>query len=151
MQDKAAAVTFGTEGAEWHWQDGGVVEVVQKTVTLALHDLTGFAGRCDALLFTAAGGAAPPNGLATLAPLRRGLARRRWLGLVRSPHPQHAGARRRAEQPAQQPPRGPRTPRVPRPPHARVLAYTARRAVWKAQETEKKVIAGHGERILCSL
>ena len=73
VDGKAVPVTFGTEGAEWHWQDGGVVEVAQKTVTLALHDLTGFAGRCDALLFTAADGAAPPNDLATLAPLRRKL------------------------------------------------------------------------------
>jgi hypothetical protein len=73
VDGKAVPVTFGTEGAEWHWQDGGVVEVGQKTVTLALHDLTGFAGRCDALLFTAADGAAPPNNLATLAPLRRKL------------------------------------------------------------------------------
>ena len=73
VDGQAVPVTFGTEGAEWHWQDGGVVEVAQKTVTLALHDLTGFAGRCDALLFTPADGAAPPNDLATLAPLRRKL------------------------------------------------------------------------------
>jgi hypothetical protein len=73
VDGKAVPVTFGTEGAEWHWQDGGVVAVAQKTVTLALHDLTGFAGRCDALLFTAADGAAPPNDPATLAPLRRTL------------------------------------------------------------------------------
>jgi hypothetical protein len=73
VNGKAAPVTFGTEGAEWHWQDGGVVEAAQKTVTLALHDLTGFAGRCDALLFTDADGAAPPNDFATLAPLRHKL------------------------------------------------------------------------------
>lgn len=73
VDGKAVDTTFGTEGAEWHWQDGGVVEVAQKTVMLALHDLTGFAGRCDALLFTAAGGAAPPNDLVTLTPLRRTL------------------------------------------------------------------------------
>ena len=73
VNGKAVPVTFGTEGAEWHWQDGGVVAVKQKIVTLALHDLTGFAGRCDALLFTADDGTAPPNDLATLAPLRRKL------------------------------------------------------------------------------
>ncbi len=65
--------TFGTEGSEWHWQDGGVVQVPQRSVTLALHDLTGFAGRCDALLFTDVEGAAPPNDPARLAPWRRAL------------------------------------------------------------------------------
>lgn len=64
--------TFGTEGSDWHWQDGGPVQIQQKSVTLALHDLTGFDGRCDALLFTS-GQAAPPNDLTTLALLRRKL------------------------------------------------------------------------------
>ena len=43
--------TFGTEGAQWHWQDGGNVEVSERRVKLALHDMTGFEGRCDAILF----------------------------------------------------------------------------------------------------
>ena len=46
------ATTFGTEGAKWHWQDGGTIAIKQPEVTLALHDLTGFEGRCDAILFT---------------------------------------------------------------------------------------------------
>lgn len=41
---------FGTKGAEWHWHDGGVVDV-EKSMTLGLHDLTGFEGRCEAVLF----------------------------------------------------------------------------------------------------
>ena len=73
IDGKAAPRTFGTEGAQWHWQDGGVVEVAQKTCALALHDLTGFEGRCDALLFTAPGATAPPNDPRVLAPLRRKL------------------------------------------------------------------------------
>jgi hypothetical protein len=72
LDGRPVATTFGTEGADWHWQDGGRVEIPQKSATLALHDLTGFAGRCDALFFTAAE-AAPPNDAATLAPLRRKL------------------------------------------------------------------------------
>ena len=36
--------TFGTEGAAWHWQDGGTVEIKKDRVKLALHDLTGFDG-----------------------------------------------------------------------------------------------------------
>jgi len=43
---------FGTEGAAWHWQSGGEVEIPQTKATLALHDLTGFEVRCDAICFT---------------------------------------------------------------------------------------------------
>jgi hypothetical protein len=44
VNGRRLATTFGTEGAEWHWQDGGVVEVTAET-RVALHDLTGFEGR----------------------------------------------------------------------------------------------------------
>jgi hypothetical protein len=81
VNGKAVAVTFGNEGVAWHWQDGGVVEVAGETAQIALHDLTGFAGRCDALLFSPESGTnPPPNDLATLAPLRRTL-----LGLRENP------------------------------------------------------------------
>jgi hypothetical protein len=52
VNGKPLATTFGTEGAEWHWQDGGTVDLPAGEVSLALHDLTGFDGRCDAILFT---------------------------------------------------------------------------------------------------
>ncbi len=58
---KPLAETFGTEGAEWHWQPGGKVSIDTKEVELALHDLTGFGGRCDAILFAKAPGYTPPN------------------------------------------------------------------------------------------
>ena len=38
------AETFGTKGAAWDWQDGGSFEAKGET-SLALRDLTGFAGR----------------------------------------------------------------------------------------------------------
>ncbi|WP_186774895.1 FAD-dependent oxidoreductase [Allorhodopirellula solitaria] len=44
--------TFGSEGAQWHWQDGGTVQIPDTSVDLALHDLTGFDGRCDAIYLT---------------------------------------------------------------------------------------------------
>ncbi len=44
--------TFGTESAVWHWQDGGMITIDSKDTSIALHDLTGFAGRCDAILFS---------------------------------------------------------------------------------------------------
>ena len=64
---------FGTEGADWHWQDGGQVEITQGPVRLALHDLIGFEGRCDALLFTTDPQLAPPNTEPQLAAFRREL------------------------------------------------------------------------------
>ena len=69
---KPLAATFGIEGAEWHWQDGGLVEVEPQT-QVALHDLTGFEGRCDALLFSPDAAFVPPNDLAGLAALRQRL------------------------------------------------------------------------------
>ena len=44
--------SFGTKGKDWFWHDGGTVEIKQTKVRLALHDLAGFDGRCDAILFT---------------------------------------------------------------------------------------------------
>ncbi len=70
LNGKALAATFGTEGAEWHWQDGGTVEVGAEA-TLALHDLTGFEGRCDAVLFCRDASFAPPNELGALTKFRR--------------------------------------------------------------------------------
>lgn len=76
VDGKVVPVTFGTEGLEWHWQDGGVVEIAGKTAQIALRDLTGFAGRCDALLFSPESAATPPpDDAATLAPLRSKLMR----------------------------------------------------------------------------
>ena len=50
IDGKAIGETFGTKGAEWHWHDGGTV-AVRSEATVALHDLTGFDGRCEAILF----------------------------------------------------------------------------------------------------
>lgn len=52
-------VTFGkdTTGA-WGWQPGGTVTISNLTARLELIDLSGFEGRCDALLFVPAEGAA---------------------------------------------------------------------------------------------
>lgn len=47
----ALETTFGTEGEKWHWQDGGEVEV-GESAKISLHDLTGFEGRCDAIVFS---------------------------------------------------------------------------------------------------
>jgi hypothetical protein len=62
--------TFGTEGAAWHWQDGGTCELAGEA-QIALHDLTGFEGRCDAVVFSGDLDFRPPNEPAELAKFRR--------------------------------------------------------------------------------
>ncbi|MEA3209820.1 MAG: hypothetical protein QOE70_2877 [Chthoniobacter sp.] len=61
VDGKPLSETFGTKSAEWFWHDGGTVEIANAETPLALHDLTGFDGRCDALFFTKDEKAAPPN------------------------------------------------------------------------------------------
>jgi hypothetical protein len=62
---------FGTEGAEWHWQDGGSVRIADTKARVSLDDLTGFEGRCDAILFTSDPDFTPPNEGEALAAFRR--------------------------------------------------------------------------------
>jgi len=73
LDGRCVETTFGTEGAKWHWQDGGTVEIRKARVTVALHDLTGFEGRCDAIAFCSDLKFKPPNDLKTMAPWRRKL------------------------------------------------------------------------------
>ncbi|KIY01074.1 uncharacterized protein Z520_02626 [Fonsecaea multimorphosa CBS 102226] len=42
---------FGANDLDWSWQFGGIVELPVGEIRLALHDLTGFCGRCDAIFF----------------------------------------------------------------------------------------------------
>lgn len=65
--------TFGTDGAEWHWQQGGKVEVQDTKVALRLDDLTGFEGRCDAVVLTTDPDAELPNKDPKMARWRREL------------------------------------------------------------------------------
>lgn len=62
--------TFGTTGQDWAWQSGGTVQLPAGKATLALHDLTGFDGRCDAIFLTTAS-EPPPNDSGVLSPWRR--------------------------------------------------------------------------------
>jgi hypothetical protein len=64
------AETFGTKGAEWGWQEGGAVTVPAGKVSVAIHDLTGFDGRCDCIAFTTES-SPPPNDSTVLAAWRR--------------------------------------------------------------------------------
>jgi hypothetical protein len=79
INGKPVATEFGTQGADWHWHAGGEVELPAGEVTLSLHDLTGFDGRCDAILFSNDPDFAPPTGEALAK------ARRDWLGFGAEP------------------------------------------------------------------
>jgi hypothetical protein len=71
INGRALKPTFGTVGAEWHWQEGGAVELPAGRVALALHDLTGFEGRCDAVLLTREPEFTPPNEEPAMGAFRR--------------------------------------------------------------------------------
>jgi hypothetical protein len=79
IEGKPLKAAFGTEGAAWHWQPGGTVRIPGRQAKIALHDLTGFEGRCDALLFSL-DELAPPNRDPEMAVFRR-----RLLGMPRRP------------------------------------------------------------------
>jgi hypothetical protein len=79
VNGKPLQETFGTTGADWNWQPGGSVEISDLQVQLALKDLTGFDGRCDAIFFTK-GTQPPPSGSDILPAWRRSA-----LGLAEEP------------------------------------------------------------------
>lgn len=76
VDGKALGETFGTKGADWFWHDGGIVNITKAEVDLALHDLTGFDGRCDAIVFTKDKGYTPPDDKKPMPSWRR-----KWLGV----------------------------------------------------------------------
>ena len=61
VNNKPLDTTFGTEGKSWHWQEGGTIRLKEGESELALHDLTGFEGRCDAILLTSDQKFLPPD------------------------------------------------------------------------------------------
>lgn len=58
--DVTLATEFGANGDAWSWQSAGKVALQKGDLSLVLHDLTGFEGRCDAI-FLSRGLAPPPN------------------------------------------------------------------------------------------
>ncbi len=70
VNDQPISQTFGTQGRDWFWHDGGKIQIDQLDVKISLHDLTGFEGRCDAILFSKSP-ESPPNDSAVLAKWRR--------------------------------------------------------------------------------
>lgn len=80
IDGKPVETTFGDSGAEWHWQDGGTVDITQADTEIALHDLTGFAGRCAGIFLTKDTNCVPPNDGEDLQKFRRN-----WHGYPETP------------------------------------------------------------------
>jgi hypothetical protein len=80
IDNETLDTVFGTEDAQWHWQDGGTIAITKNQVVLKLHDLTGFDGRCDAIVFSADSNFVPPNEGDSMEAFRR-----RLLGLSETP------------------------------------------------------------------
>ena len=55
LGDERLGTEFGANGKDWGWQSAGVVELDAGPLDVALHDLTGFDGRCDAIFLSRAG------------------------------------------------------------------------------------------------
>lgn len=73
---KTLKTVLGTSGKCWEWQCAGELVLKAGQTTLALHDLSGFEGRCDAIYLTADG---------DVPPAEPGAWRREKLGLKDEP------------------------------------------------------------------
>jgi hypothetical protein len=70
LNEKPLEILLGEKGAEWHWQDAGTVELAAGEQSIALRDLTGFNGRCDAIFLSDAPDFKPGGSLAEIQALR---------------------------------------------------------------------------------
>jgi hypothetical protein len=70
LGDRVVEPTFGRSGRPgWRWEDGGVHELAGE-VEVRLHDLSGYYGRCDAILLTTDLDYRPPVETEAIAELR---------------------------------------------------------------------------------
>nr|WKN37241.1 FAD-dependent oxidoreductase [Tunicatimonas sp. TK19036] len=81
LDDQPLETVFGASGSDvWQWYYGGETDIAQKETKLSIKDLTGFDGRCDALLFTTDDSYTPPQEPKVLMDFRRA-----QLGLTEQP------------------------------------------------------------------
>lgn len=79
VNGKKTGPVLGASGSEWLWQNAGKVNMTGKNATIALHDLTGFNGRVDAIYFTK-NNTPPPGEMKALAKFRK-----KQLGIPKKP------------------------------------------------------------------
>lgn len=65
--------TVGQTGNRWQWQKAGTARLKAGKTQLRLHDLTGFDGRCDAILLTTDGSLVPPDDASSQDAFRSGI------------------------------------------------------------------------------
>lgn len=82
VNDEQLKTKFGIQDTEWSWQYGGSVKLKAGNSKISLHDLTGFNGRCDAILFTTDPSFRPENSLEKLVAFRK-----KALGISEKPEP----------------------------------------------------------------
>jgi hypothetical protein len=70
VNGEKTVLVLGAYGSEWLWQNAGKVTISNKNTTIALHDLTGFNGRVDAIYFTK-DNTPPPGEVEALAKFRK--------------------------------------------------------------------------------
>ena len=71
IQGKPMKGIVGNSGDKWCWQYAGNTRLKAGTCTLALSDLTGFDGRCDAIWICTDQSVTPPDDVAALETFRR--------------------------------------------------------------------------------
>ncbi|MDR2472492.1 MAG: FAD-dependent oxidoreductase [Tannerella sp.] len=71
VDNKRLSSPLGCDGTEWLWQAAGKITAKKPQITVSLHDLTGFNGRCDAIYFTTEEGKIPPTDVSALNSFRR--------------------------------------------------------------------------------
>ena len=73
VNNVAIETVMGTESEEWSWQQAGIIDINSSNVSLALKDLTGFNGRCDAIIFSSDLSFVPPSDVKQIESLREKL------------------------------------------------------------------------------
>lgn len=71
INNSTLSSTLGDTGNGWGWQRAGEIKLKNGEHKLALHDLTGFNGRCDAIYFTTDPGTTLPDNGEQLTSMRR--------------------------------------------------------------------------------
>jgi len=68
--DQKKLKTLGNKSAQWKWEKAGRIHLKKGAHTIIVKDLTGFNGRCDAILLTSNTTLTPPNELTAWLALR---------------------------------------------------------------------------------
>jgi len=73
INNQKSDTIFGTKKATWSWQDGGLMDINNTESQMELCDLTGFEGRCDAIVLTKDPTFIPPYDAVPLANWRKSM------------------------------------------------------------------------------